>query len=309
LPSNRFAHTLRFMELYHLRSFIAVAEEGHLTNAAKRLHTSQPAVSAHIKTLEEDLEVKLFSRTPKGMILTEAGDILKAQAHKVLTAVEEFHTKAKRLRSDLAGAIRIGLNTDSEYLRLTDLISTVSEKHPNLELHLSQNSSDRILAAIRAEEMDAGFVFYENPYSDIKAHALRRSRVLIVAPVEWEDRVRDASFADLAKMPWVWPARYCPLGALVLDHFESRGFCPARTIHADSEDVIRRLVLGGKGLSIMREDEAEALRAEGKIVCCQTDQNQDIGMDIFFVYHRDRKDDPEILALLDAVRRVWNPTQ
>ncbi|KAB1442698.1 LysR family transcriptional regulator [Pseudodesulfovibrio senegalensis] len=293
------------MELYHLRSFVAVAEEGHLTNAAKRLHTSQPTVSAHIKALEENLEVKLFSRTPKGMILTEAGDILKAQARKVLAAVDEFQTRAVRLRADLAGAVRIGLNTDSEYLRLTDLISAVSEKHPGLELHLTQNSSDRILEAIRAEELDAGFVFYENPYSDIKAHALRRSRVLIVAPAEWEERVQDASFEELAKMPWVWPARYCPLGALVLDHFESRGFCPARTIRADSEDVIRRLVVGGKGLSIMREDEAEALRAEGKLVCWQTDQNQDIGMDIFFVYHRDRKDDPVILAMLEAVERVW----
>ncbi|WP_147819844.1 LysR family transcriptional regulator [Salidesulfovibrio onnuriiensis] len=299
-----FAHTLRPMELYHLRTFIAVAEEGHLTNAAKRLHTSQPSVSAHIKALEEELEVKLFSRTPKGMVLTEAGDILKAQAEQVLSALHSFTQKAMSLREELSGAVRIGLNTDAEYLRLTDLISTVSESHPGLELHLNQNSSDKILADIRAEHLDAGFVFYNNPYTDIKAHQLRRSRVLIVAPAEWKGRVEHASFEELAQLPWVWPARYCPLGTLVEDHFESKGFCPARTIMADSEDVIRRLVVGGKGLSIMREDEAEILSREGKVYCWPNTDNE-IGMDSFFVYHRDRKDDPVILALLEAVKKVW----
>ncbi|MCP5237554.1 MAG: LysR family transcriptional regulator [Zoogloeaceae bacterium] len=53
------------MELYHLRTFVTVAEEGHLTRASERLFTSQPAVSAHIKALEEELGVTLFERTPR----------------------------------------------------------------------------------------------------------------------------------------------------------------------------------------------------------------------------------------------------
>ena len=61
------------MELYHLRTFVTVAEEGHLTRASERLFTSQPAVSAHIKALEEELGVTLFDRTPRGMQLTPAG--------------------------------------------------------------------------------------------------------------------------------------------------------------------------------------------------------------------------------------------
>lgn len=302
--SPGFLHTLPGMEFYHLRTFIAVAEEGHLTNAAKRLHTSQPSVSAHIKALEEELGIKLFSRTPKGMVLTEAGDILKEQAAKVLDSVHIFMKRAKSMREEITGAIRIGLNTDSEYLRLMDLISAVSESHPGLELHLNQNSSERILAEIRSGDLDAGFVFYENPYTDIKAHQVRRSRLLIVAPVAWKDKVENATFEELAQLPWVWPARYCTLGTLVEDHFESKGFCPAQTIMADSEDVIQQLVVGGKGLSIMREDEAEILIKAGKVYCWQNADNE-LGMDSFFVYHRDRQEDPFILALLDAVKKVW----
>jgi len=62
------------MELYQLKTFVTVAEEGHLTRAAERLFTSQPAISAHIKSLEEELGVTLFHRTPKGMQLTTEGE-------------------------------------------------------------------------------------------------------------------------------------------------------------------------------------------------------------------------------------------
>jgi DNA-binding transcriptional LysR family regulator len=58
------------MEFYQLRSFVAVAEAGHLTRAAEKLHVSQPAVSAQIKALEDELELALFERTSSGMVLT-----------------------------------------------------------------------------------------------------------------------------------------------------------------------------------------------------------------------------------------------
>lgn len=61
------------MELYQLRTFVTVADTGNLTQAAERLFTSQPTVSAYIKALEEQLDIKLFDRTPKGMRLTDNG--------------------------------------------------------------------------------------------------------------------------------------------------------------------------------------------------------------------------------------------
>ena len=76
------------MELYQLKTFVTVADEGNLTRAAQRLHISQPAVSAHVKALESELGVNLFERTPKGMRLTGDGEVLKAQAERALAEVE-----------------------------------------------------------------------------------------------------------------------------------------------------------------------------------------------------------------------------
>jgi DNA-binding transcriptional LysR family regulator len=74
------------MELYQLRSFVAVAEAAHLTRASEKLHVSQPAVSAQIKALEDELDLALFERTSSGMVLTSAGRRLLADAEKVLAA-------------------------------------------------------------------------------------------------------------------------------------------------------------------------------------------------------------------------------
>ena len=84
------------MELYHLKTFVTVAEEQHLTRAAERLFTSQPAISAHIKALEEELRLTLFERTPKGMQLTpRASNCSSARA--ALAAAGDFVLHARQM--------------------------------------------------------------------------------------------------------------------------------------------------------------------------------------------------------------------
>ncbi|MEP6610162.1 MAG: LysR family transcriptional regulator, partial [Burkholderiaceae bacterium] len=88
------------MELYQLRSFAAIAETGQLTRAAEKLHVSQPAVSAQLKALEEELEFALFERTPNGMVLTAAGKRLLAEADKVLAAAQHLQNHARMLKGE-----------------------------------------------------------------------------------------------------------------------------------------------------------------------------------------------------------------
>src|SRR5215831_12904146 len=89
------------MELNRLRSFAAVAEAGHLTRAAEKLHISQPALSAQIKALEDELDLSLFERTPAGMTLTEAGKRLLGEAEKVLAAAQALRAEARSLKGEI----------------------------------------------------------------------------------------------------------------------------------------------------------------------------------------------------------------
>lgn len=76
------------MSLDQLRYFVAVAEEGHLTRAAHRLHISQPPLTRQIKSLEDELGVSLFERTPKGMRLLPPAHVLLARARTILAEVD-----------------------------------------------------------------------------------------------------------------------------------------------------------------------------------------------------------------------------
>src|SRR6266498_4702668 len=113
------------MDFNRLRSFAAVAEAGHLTRAAEKLHISQPALSAQIKALEDELDLTLFERTSTGMTLTAAGKRLLAEADKILAASQTFEAEARALKGGVSGKARVGTLSDPAFIRLGER----SEEH------------------------------------------------------------------------------------------------------------------------------------------------------------------------------------
>ena len=89
------------MEIYQLRTFVTVAQQGHLTQAAELLHLSQPAVTAQIKALEEEFGVALFERYPGGVQLTEAGKLILPDAQQILSQARSllYHVSYAHLRA------------------------------------------------------------------------------------------------------------------------------------------------------------------------------------------------------------------
>lgn len=291
------------MELYQLKTFVAVAEEGNLTKASERIHASQPAVSAHIKALEEELGLPLFLRTPRGMQLTEAGKGLKLKADTILLAANDMVNQAKSYREELTGDLTIAINTDPDFLCVSELLSMMSEAHPKLNLKIHLSSSNIILKEVRDRKLDAGFCFFDNPFAEVEAIQLQEIPVQVVAPASWSAKVEGKSIDQLAVMPWIRPTQDCPFMKIIEGVFEDSGIRMSNYIEADSEDVLRQFVATGKGISLLKQSDADALVKSGDAVIC--DVGPALSLTISFLYAKNRESDPLINALVDVVRQIW----
>ena len=291
------------MELYQLKTFVTVAEEGHLTRASERLHTSQPAVSAHIKALEEEMGVPLFIRTPKGMVLTREGEVLRAKAQTALDTIDDLYKEASLLQDNVVGTARIGLHIDPQFLKIDGFLSHMRRHHPELDFHLLQRWSWQQPEAFKKGALDGGFIYGDPGLPELEVVALRCFNMVVVGPTDWEAQMNGAGWEDIARMPWIWTPPSCRFCKIAMDAFESRGLQPLRVTVADQEPLIRSLVASGIGLSVMIEEEARQARKDGRVSIWK----EILGtVDLGFIFSRRRTSEPMVAALVEGIRHVWN---
>jgi DNA-binding transcriptional LysR family regulator len=290
------------MELYQLKTFITVAEEGHLTRASERLHTSQPAVSAHIKSLEEELGLPLFIRTPKGMTLTREGTILKGKAEAALISVDDLKKEASTMKGKAVGTARIGLHIDPRFLKIDLFLSYIRQHYQELDFHLLQQWSWQQPEAFKKGLLDGGFIYGDPDTPGLKVIALKKFNILVVAPVKWKKELDGAGWSDIAAMPWIWTPSNCNFNRIGTQRFEERGLSPNKITVADQEPLISTLVTAGMGLALMIEDEARDAMAHGRVAIW----NEMLGtVDLNFIYAENRSADPMVRAIIEAIRQVW----
>jgi DNA-binding transcriptional LysR family regulator len=290
------------MELYQLRSFAAVAEVGHLTRAAEKLHISQPALSAQIKALEDELGVALFERTSSGMMLTTAGQRLLAEAGKVLAAAQALRNEARTLQGEVAGKALVGTILEPGLSRVGELLSVMVERYPLLQLELHHEISGAALEKVRTGELDASFFYGDLAEGTVAGLALRPLVYRVAAPAAWRGRIAGADWPDVAALPWILTPPISSHHRLAAALFRKHGVEPTKVVEADQESVISSLVASGVGLSLMREDVALEREAAGEI--CLWDQGR-ATTTLWFIHLRERAEDPVIRALLDGLRETW----
>lgn len=290
------------MDLNQLKTFVVVAETANLTKASELLFLSQPAVSAQLKALESELGVVLFNRTARGMALTVAGQVLKQDALHALDAAKHVFSRAQIFRDGLSGECRIGTISEPVILRLSELLSTLMHANSNLSMRLSQSISGVVVDQILDGKLHGGFVISEVEDTRIAAIPVRPITLRIVAPYAWQERIIDADWADIAKLPWIAMPPKCSFHKITAAMFARHGLSPSSLVAVDQETTLRKLVTAGVGLSLMRED--MALDAEAKQEVAIWPKGVETRQ-LYFIYLQSDGHSPLIQALCKSVRTVW----
>ena len=147
------------IDWHTLRSFVTVAEEGHITRAAERLDTQQPPLSLRIRALEKRLDVQLFRRKPRGVELTAAGQVLLVHARTLL----EQHTRAldavQRAGRGELGRLCIGtIPTGPMHPLMPSSVRQFRELYPDALVTLEECMRDELLQRLRDEQIDVAFL-------------------------------------------------------------------------------------------------------------------------------------------------------
>jgi DNA-binding transcriptional LysR family regulator len=160
------------MELRHLRYFIAVAEEGHVTRAAQRLGMQQPPLSQQIRALERELDVQLFRRKPRGVELTDAGVAFLARARVILEEVDRAFATTRRTARGEQGRVVVGFTSSAPFHPFVPrVIRAFREMSPLVSLVLEESGSSELVQGLHNEEIDAAFI--RSPVADVVGLVVR----------------------------------------------------------------------------------------------------------------------------------------
>ncbi len=170
------------MELRHLRSFLAVAEELHFARAAEKLHIEQSPLSRTIKELEEDLGTLLFVRTSRSTRLTRAGKLFLEHVPRVLAALQQARDSVKAAANGFNGQLRIALSDGITPSRLPALLALCRQEEPEVDIRLFEVPLSQQIKGLHDDLYDVGFAQSNDVGEDIAARAVWSDPLMVAVP-------------------------------------------------------------------------------------------------------------------------------
>lgn len=257
------------MELRQLQSLVAVVKYRSFTKAAEMLYISQPTISTHIRMLEEELEYRLIIRNTKSIQVTPRGMELYECACKMLALKDGL---MQRWAEENQKVIRLGASTIPADYILPEVLPVFREKAPDVQFHISQSDSRKILEGIKNGRYSLGMIGMEADVEEIAFVPFYRDEMVMITPCEERFRRLEGKEDELFEMILHEPVIMREQGSgskkCMEAYFESMNIREKElqvVAKLNEQESIKKLVAGGFGISFISRKAVEEDAQAGKL--------------------------------------------
>lgn len=193
------------MDIRQLRYFIAIVEEKKISAAAERIHISQPPLSQHLKTMEEELGVKLMERSGKSLEVTEAGKALYKYALQMTQLMEEAKMEVKEVGCGVNGRLTIGINTFS-VADLSEILHQFKKQYPKVTYKIQQNESSHLCRLVRERVIELAIIRLPLELDDFSVLHLHTEPFYLITSKKQKPFNHEVSLAEIENVPLLLPS-------------------------------------------------------------------------------------------------------
>jgi DNA-binding transcriptional LysR family regulator len=234
------------MDVRQLRTVLAIFEKGSIGRAAEVLAISQPALTKSLRRLEEELQVKLFDRTSRGMTPTLYGECLLSHAQAISSGLQHLRSNLESLKSGLSGIVEIGAPPIVAPRVFGKAIARLTEERPNVLVRVATELSPALVELVQNGRLDFAVTFTADEVvpRGCQRRFLFNDRLVIAARVGHPiAKARQISVRDVAKYPWILPLHDNLHRQRLELAFEAEGLpLPNAAIECNSVQLIKSMI-------------------------------------------------------------------
>ena len=273
-----------------LSYFVRIAEDGSLTKAAGVLRIAQPALSRQIRLLEEELGVALFSRTARGMQLTEEGEFLRAAVAGPLRAMELALQNVRSFSSRIEGNFAIGMPANIGAILAKPLALRMAADFPRIKLKIVEGFTGSLIDWLNRGILDFALLEEASRDARLTERELFSERLMLVgAPASALDPDHSMALRKVARLPLVLPSHHLGIRGVLNDALAKLQTPADIRLEADSPRLIKELVESGMGYAILPLAYFRPEYQAGKLQYCSI-VNPTLTLSIFLAYRTNDRD-------------------
>ncbi|PYV98423.1 MAG: LysR family transcriptional regulator [Acidobacteria bacterium] len=294
------------MDFEQLETFLEVARLSSFSRAAERRFRTQPAISAQIRALEEEVGARLLDRSGGKVSITQSGKLFQKYAEETLEARKAVLTAIAETERVPRGEIIVGANEGTCLHILPEVFAEFKRQYPDVAVNIKRADYGKILESVIDNSVDFGVVSLPVTDNRLKIVLIHRDELVIIAPPGHPlAENKSARVADVANFPLVMPKVGHTRDALE-ELFNERRVKPRYAMELDSSELLKRFVAANVGVGFIARSHVQE-DVQAKVLAAIEISDAQIRRDLALVYRKDKALSRAALAFIDTTVKIKTP--